>query len=53
MYQALKSLGLPTQLVIYPGQFHGFATPSYLVDRYHRWVGWFDRFLSPAKPMVP
>ena len=25
MYQALKSLGVDTQLVIYPGQFHGLT----------------------------
>jgi dipeptidyl aminopeptidase/acylaminoacyl peptidase len=52
MFQALKSLGLETQLVIYPGQFHGITTPSYLVDRYRRWIGWYDRFLSKGS-LVP
>ena len=33
MYQALKSLGVETQLVIYPGQFHGLTMPSYERDR--------------------
>ena len=33
MYQALKSLGVDTQLVIYPGQFHGITTPTYKIDR--------------------
>ena len=28
MYQALKSLNVDTQLVIYPGQYHGISTPS-------------------------
>ena len=32
MYQALKSLGVETQLVVYPGQFHGIRTPSYVKD---------------------
>jgi len=27
MYQALRSLGVPTQLVVYPGQFHGITRP--------------------------
>ncbi|HXV60149.1 MAG TPA: S9 family peptidase [Vicinamibacteria bacterium] len=46
MYQALKSLGVETQLVIYPGQFHGLTKPSYLRDRLERYVAWFDRFLK-------
>ena len=46
MYQALRSLGIPTQLIIYPGQFHGFTTPSYLKDRYERYVAWYNKYLS-------
>ena len=33
MYQALRSLGVDTQLVIYPNQFHGITVPSYKIDR--------------------
>lgn len=43
MYQALKSQGKETQLVIYPGQYHGITVPSYLVDRWQRWLDWADR----------
>jgi dipeptidyl aminopeptidase/acylaminoacyl peptidase len=46
MYQALKSLGLDTRLVIYPGQYHGLTKPSYQRDRLERYVAWFDRFLK-------
>jgi len=28
MYQALKANGVDTQLIIYPGQFHGSARPA-------------------------
>jgi len=49
MYQALKSLGVETQLVIYPGQFHGLTIPSYQRDRLQRYLDWFDKFLKPAK----
>ena len=28
MYQALRSLGVPTELVIYPGQYHGIRKPT-------------------------
>ncbi len=48
MYQALKSLGVETQLVIYPAQYHGLSRPSYLRDRAERYVAWFDRFLKGA-----
>jgi dipeptidyl aminopeptidase/acylaminoacyl peptidase len=48
MYQALRSLGVETGLVIYPGQFHGLTTPSYQKDRIERYIAWFDRFLKPT-----
>lgn len=47
MYQALRALGVPTQLVIYPGQYHGLTTPSYQVDRLRRYAAWYDRWLAP------
>ena len=46
MYQALRSLGVPTQLVIYPGQFHGLSVPSYLEDRATRMIEWFSEHLT-------
>jgi dipeptidyl aminopeptidase/acylaminoacyl peptidase len=45
MYQALKSLGVDTQLVIYPGQFHGLTMPSYQRDRLERYLAWFNKYL--------
>lgn len=50
MFQALRSLGVPTRLVVYPGQFHGLTTPSYVRDRLQRWSDWFDTYLKPAAP---
>jgi dipeptidyl aminopeptidase/acylaminoacyl peptidase len=49
MYQALRTLGVPTQLVIYPGQFHLFTRPSYIHDRMQRYFAWFDSYLNPQK----
>ena len=43
LYQALRRLGVPTELVIYPGQGHGIARPSYEKDRYERYLAWYDR----------
>ena len=48
MYQALKSLGIDTQLVIYPGQFHGLTMPSYERDRLQRYIDWYNKYLQPA-----
>ncbi|MEP6916935.1 MAG: S9 family peptidase, partial [Acidobacteriota bacterium] len=52
MYQALRSLGVESQLVIYPNQFHGITTPSYKKDRLERYVAWYDKYLKP-KPATP
>jgi dipeptidyl aminopeptidase/acylaminoacyl peptidase len=48
MYQALRSLGVDTQLVIYPGQFHGITIPSYKVDRLQRYLDWYNKYLMPT-----
>ena len=48
MYQALKTLGIDTQLVIYPGQYHGLTIPSYERDRLQRYLNWFDKYLKAA-----
>ena len=46
MYQALKTQGIDTGLVVYPGQFHGLTTPSYQRDRLARYLAWFDKYLE-------
>lgn len=46
MYQALRSRGIPTKLVIYPGEHHGIRRPSFQKDRMERWLGWYDKFIK-------
>jgi dipeptidyl aminopeptidase/acylaminoacyl peptidase len=46
MYQALRTLGVPTQLVIYPNQFHGITIPSYRIDRLQRYLAWWDKYVK-------
>jgi dipeptidyl aminopeptidase/acylaminoacyl peptidase len=53
MYQALRSLGVETQLVIYPNEFHGITRPSYVKDRYERYLAWYDKYLKPAPAPGP
>jgi len=54
MYQTLRSLHIPTELIVYPGQFHGFTRPSFIKDRYERWMAWYDHYVAgkdvPATP---
>ena len=49
MYQALRSRNLDTELVVYPEQFHSFQTPSYRVDRFQRYLAWYDAHLGRPK----
>ena len=49
MYQALRSQGVPTQLVIYPDQHHGIEKPSYVRDRLERYAAWYDRYTGSGK----
>lgn len=48
MYQALRSLGVPAELVVYPGEFHGISRPSFQTDRLKRYLDWYGKYLKPA-----
>jgi dipeptidyl aminopeptidase/acylaminoacyl peptidase len=49
MYQALRTLNVPTELVIYPGQYHLFTRPSYIHDRMQRYFAWYDLYVHSTK----
>ncbi len=53
MYEALKSVGVPAELIVYPGEFHGFTRPSFIRDRYERWFTWYDRYAMPKPGTAP
>jgi dipeptidyl aminopeptidase/acylaminoacyl peptidase len=46
-WHALKTLGVETQLVIYPGEGHSFLNPQHRQDIMDRMIAWFDRYLKP------
>jgi dipeptidyl aminopeptidase/acylaminoacyl peptidase len=46
MYQALRSSGVKTELVIYPGQHHAIRRPTFQVDRLERYVAWYAAHLQ-------
>jgi dipeptidyl aminopeptidase/acylaminoacyl peptidase len=43
-YLALKRVGVPTQLVVYPNEHHIIGRPSYLKDLYQRYLDWYARY---------
>jgi len=32
--------------VIYPGQFHDLKKPSYIIDRYKRYLDWYAKWIK-------
>jgi dipeptidyl aminopeptidase/acylaminoacyl peptidase len=44
-WHALKALGVPTELVIYPEEGHAIARPEHQRDIEERLLAWFDRYL--------
>ena len=45
MYQSLKTLGVPAQLVVYPDQHHVFTRPSFVKDLAERMTAWLARYV--------
>jgi dipeptidyl aminopeptidase/acylaminoacyl peptidase len=46
VYQALKSLGRETQLVVYPVALHSLSKPSHRRDRMERYLAWYGKYLG-------
>ena len=44
-WHALKTLNVPTQLIVYPGEGHLFLKPEHQVDRLEQTIAWFDKYL--------
>ncbi|GAC1622946.1 MAG: S9 family peptidase [Candidatus Acidiferrum sp.] len=53
-YQALKMLGRETELVVYPGEYHGFTIPTHIQDRLERYLAWYAHYVKgdsiPPRP---
>ena len=48
-WHALKTLGVPTEFVIYPKEGHLFADPAHSRDVIERATEWFDKYLAPTR----
>jgi dipeptidyl aminopeptidase/acylaminoacyl peptidase len=53
LHRALQRRGIPTQMVLYPRQPHGFQEPKFIQNVGDRTMAWFDQYLrkrvSPPK----
>ncbi|HXV37663.1 MAG TPA: prolyl oligopeptidase family serine peptidase, partial [Myxococcota bacterium] len=45
MYLALRRLGVPTRLILYPGESHGISRPRFQRDVLERYLAWYDEWL--------
>ena len=48
-WHALRAQHVPTQLVVYPNEGHGFVDPVHRRDVMERAVEWFARYLPPGQ----
>lgn len=46
MYQALRSVGVAAELVVYPGEFHEIKRPSFVKDKLERYLAWYSKYLG-------
>ncbi|MBV8497328.1 MAG: S9 family peptidase [Gammaproteobacteria bacterium] len=44
-WHAMKAVGVPTAIMIYPGEGHGLRDPAHAEDATRRTLEWFDRYL--------
>jgi dipeptidyl aminopeptidase/acylaminoacyl peptidase len=49
-WHALRDLHVPTHLVVYPNEGHGFVDPAHRRDVMDRAVEWFARYLNGSQP---
>ena len=45
-WHALRALGVPVELVVYPGEGHMFLKPDNRIAMQDRTIAWFDKYLK-------
>ncbi|WP_446741826.1 prolyl oligopeptidase family serine peptidase [Silvibacterium acidisoli] len=46
-WHALRAQHVPTQLVVYPNEGHGFVDPAHKTDVLERALAWFEKYMPP------
>ena len=49
-WHALRTLGVKTEMVIYPGEGHAFHNPDHITDVLKRTLNWFDLNMPGVQP---
>ncbi len=49
LYRALRYYHVPTELVLYPREPHGFREIKHSIDFYTRMLAWFDKYVKQVK----
>jgi len=49
-WHALRDRRVPTQLVVYPNEGHGFVDPAHRRDVMERALAWFERYMPARQP---
>ncbi|MGC2164045.1 MAG: prolyl oligopeptidase family serine peptidase, partial [Silvibacterium sp.] len=44
-WHALRAEHVPTELVVYPNEGHGFENPEHRIDVLQRALAWFDQYM--------
>lgn len=52
LYRGLRYYNVPTELVLYPREPHGFKEMKHNIDFYTRMLAWFDKYMPADKPAV-
>ena len=45
-YRGLRHYGVPTELVLYPRELHGFREEKHIADFLGRMLNWFDKYMK-------
>jgi len=48
-WHALRTIGVTTELYVYPGEGHRLSKPEHVLDLRRRLPEWFDRYLMPGR----
>jgi dipeptidyl aminopeptidase/acylaminoacyl peptidase len=51
-WHALRDEHVPTQLVVYPNEGHGFVNPEHRIDVLERALAWFDQYMPADEERV-